>query len=53
MTPAATPVSAATEQQYHDNDDQDQFHGRLLWWRSLQKGNCVPETKFRRDAADE
>jgi hypothetical protein len=27
MTSAATPISAATEQEHHYNDDQDQFHG--------------------------
>jgi hypothetical protein len=26
MTSTATPVSAATEQEYYHNDNQDQFH---------------------------
>jgi hypothetical protein len=27
VTATASPVSAATEQQHHHNDNQDQFHG--------------------------
>jgi hypothetical protein len=28
MPPAATPVSAAAEQQYQNNNDENQIHGR-------------------------
>jgi hypothetical protein len=28
MTPTATPVSAAAEQQHQDNDNEDQFHSK-------------------------
>jgi len=27
VTPTATPVSAATEQEHQHNDNQEQFHG--------------------------
>jgi hypothetical protein len=27
MTSTATPISAATEQEHYQNDNQDQFHG--------------------------
>jgi hypothetical protein len=28
MAPAATPVSAAAEQQHHNQDNEDQIHGK-------------------------
>jgi hypothetical protein len=37
MTLAATPVSAAAEQQHDYDDDQEQFHGEppLMVWVTL------------------
>jgi len=33
-TPTASPIPTATEQQYDQDDDQDQFHESLLQQRS-------------------
>jgi hypothetical protein len=52
MTSTATPISAATEQQHYQNDNQDQFHGispltAMAFFAACQAFNGVFEALFR------
>jgi hypothetical protein len=40
MTPTATPVSAATEQEHYQNNNQDQFH----WISPSMEADYLPRT---------
>jgi hypothetical protein len=52
MTSTATPISAATEQEHYQNDNQDQFHGisplmAMALFAAYQEFNSVFEVSFR------
>jgi hypothetical protein len=52
MTSTATPISAATEQEHYQNDNQDQFHGisplmAMALFAAYQAFNGVFEVSFR------
>ena len=51
MTSTATPISAATEQEHDQNDNQDQFHGipplmAMALFAAYQAFNGVFEVSF-------